>query len=198
MAANGVSSYDFGTVDGVSVEVRRSGRRKRSVQAYRDGTKIVVLLPASMSRGDEQRWVRQMVDRVIAAERRRRGGVPASDAALQARSALLARRYLPPDTAPDSVRWVTNQNSRWGSCTPSTKSIRLSHRLKAMPQWVVDYVLLHELTHLIVPGHGADFWAHLDGYPHTQRAQGYLEGVQATAQLTGAWDAADVVDEHAG
>lgn len=198
MAAADSTTYHFETIDGVPVEVRRSRRRKRSVQAYRDGTKIVVLLPASMSRSDERRWVRQMVDRVTSMERRRRGGVPASDEALLARSAVLSRRYLPTGTTPASVRWVTNQNSRWGSCTPSTKTIRLSHRLKSMPQWVVDYVLLHELTHLIVPGHGADFWAYLAGYAYTERAQGYLEGVQATAQLENAWELADVADEHVG
>lgn len=196
MAAADSTTYHFGTIDGVPVEVRRSRRRKRSVQAYRDGTKIVVLLPASMSRSDEKRWVHQMVDRVTSMERRRIGGIPASDEGLLTRSAMLSRRYLPAGTTPASVRWVTNQNSRWGSCTPSTKTIRLSHRLKSMPQWVVDYVLLHELTHLIVPGHGADFWAHLADYAYTERAQGYLEGVQATAQLENAWELADVADEH--
>ncbi|PRZ38538.1 hypothetical protein CLV47_1205 [Antricoccus suffuscus] len=198
MAAADSTTYQFGTIDGVPVEVRRSRRRKRSVQAYRDGAKIVVLLPASMSRSEQTRWVHQMVDKVTSMERRRRSGVPASDEALLARSAMLSRRYLPPDTTPASVRWVTNQNSRWGSCTPSTKVIRLSHRLKSMPQWVVDYVLLHELTHLIVPGHGADFWAHLTGYAYTERAQGYLEGVQATAQLENVWELGEVADEHAG
>ena len=77
---------------------------------------------------------------------------------------------------PTSVRWVTNQNGRWGSCTVEDGAIRLSHRLRAMPAYVVDYVLLHELVHLIVPGHGPAFWAELDTYPQTERARGYLDG----------------------
>ena len=78
---------------------------------------------------------------------------------------------------PASVRWVTNQNTRWGSCTSKDAAIRLSHRLKGMPEWVVDYVLLHELAHLLEPNHSARFWALVDAYPHTVKAKGFLEGV---------------------
>jgi hypothetical protein len=87
---------------------------------------------------------------------------------------------------------VGNQGSRWGSCTPSDGTIRLSSRLQGMPPWVVDYVLLHELAHLAVPGHGPRFWALLESYPRTERARGYLEGVAATAGL----DFSDTADEQ--
>jgi hypothetical protein len=53
-----------------------------------------------------------------------------------------------------------------------------------MPGYVLDYVVLHELAHLLVPGHGKDFWSLVDGYGRTERARGYLEGVSATAGLT--------------
>ena len=72
---------------------------------------------------------------------------------------LQYEQYLLGRAVPDTVRWVTNQNSRWGSCTPAEGSIRLSHRLRGMPEYVLDYVLLHELAHLLVPGHGTDDWA---------------------------------------
>jgi predicted metal-dependent hydrolase len=78
---------------------------------------------------------------------------------------------------------VANQGSRWGSCTPVDRTIRLSSRLQGMPSWVVDYVLVHELAHLLVPGHGPDFWALVEQFPRTERARGYLEGVSATAGL---------------
>ena len=42
---------------------------------------------------------------------------------------------------------------------------------------MVDYVLLHELAHLIEPGHSKRFWHWVDQYPRSERAQGYLEGV---------------------
>jgi predicted metal-dependent hydrolase len=91
---------------------------------------------------------------------------------------------------PTSVRWVSNQNSRWGSATPSDGSIRLSDKLRPMPQWVIDYVLLHELAHLLVAGHNAAFWKLLEAYPETERAKAFLEGVSfATSRGLPAGDA---------
>jgi predicted metal-dependent hydrolase len=52
-----------------------------------------------------------------------------------------------------------------------------------MPRWVVDYVLVHELAHLLEPGHGKRFWAWVDRYPKAERAKGYLTGWSAAAQL---------------
>ncbi|PWI44010.1 M48 family metallopeptidase [Streptomyces sp. ICBB 8177] len=163
------------------IEVRRSPRRRRTVSAYREGERTIVLLPARMSAAEEKRWVAVMLERLAAKERRQ----PRGDDALAERAARLSAQYLDGRARPDTVRWVTNQNSRWGSCTPAEGSIRLSHRLQGMPDHVIDYVLLHELAHLLVPGHGPDFWALLAAYPRTERARGYLEGVAAAAHLPG-------------
>ena len=162
------------------VEVRRSRRRRRTVSAYRseDGT-IVVLLPARMTKAEEAEWVATMVARLERSERR---GRP-SDETLARRAETLSQRYLEGLARPASVRWVDNQQHRWGSCTPADRTIRLSNRLQGMPTWVIDYVLLHELAHLLVPGHGPRFWRLLEAYPRTERARGYLEGVVAADRL---------------
>ncbi|MFJ8625453.1 M48 family metallopeptidase [Kitasatospora sp. NPDC093550] len=165
--------------DGRRVEVRRSARRSRTVSAYREGDRTVVLIPARMSHAEEQRWVAQMLEKLAAQESRRIPG----DEALMARARELSAAYLDDRAHPTQVRWVTNQNSRWGSCTPSEGTIRLSHRLQGMPEYVLDYVLLHELAHLLVPDHGPAFWALLEAYPRTERARGYLEGVVSAARL---------------
>jgi predicted metal-dependent hydrolase len=55
--------------------------------------------------------------------------------------------------------------------------------LRGVPPWVLDYVLLHELAHLLEPGHGPAFWALLESYPRTERARGYLEGLSAAREL---------------
>jgi predicted metal-dependent hydrolase len=161
------------------VEVRRSTRRRRTVSAYREGERTVVLIPARMSRAEERRWVSLMLERLARQDARLRP----SDDELMARAGELSRRHLDGRARPASVRWVTNQGSRWGSCTPADRTIRLSTRLQGMPAWVVDYVLVHELAHLLEAGHGPDFWALVDRYPRTERARGYLEGVSATAEL---------------
>jgi len=162
-----------------TVEIRRSRRRKRSVQAYRDGAKIVVMMPASFSAAEEKRWVDTMVQRI---ERRELRRVPTDDALME-RAARLSTRYLDGRADGAKVRWVDNQRSRWGSCTPSDRTIRLSRRLQGMPEWVLDYVLLHELTHLIEPDHGARFWQWLERYPRTERARGFLDGAAMAAGL---------------
>ncbi|MFH9609865.1 M48 family metallopeptidase [Streptomyces sp. NPDC017448] len=162
-----------------AVEVRRSTRRRKSVSAYREGDRTIVLIPARMSQAEERRWVGVMLDKLAAQESRRVPG----DTELSERAARLSAQYFDGRARPVSVRWVTNQNTRWGSCTPAEGSIRLSHRLQGMPEYVVDYVLLHELAHLLVPGHGPEFWRLLEAYPRTERARGYLEGVVAAGQL---------------
>ena len=147
--------------------------------AYRDGTRTVVLIPARFTVAQEREWVDRMVARLSAKDRRRR---PA-DGDLTARAAELSRRYLDGRARPTSVSWVRNQNTRWGSCTPADGTIRLSARLQGMPPWVLDYVLLHELAHLLEQGHGPRFWALVATYPRTERARGYLEGFAAARDL---------------
>lgn len=160
------------------VEVRRSARRKRTVTAFREEGRIVVLMPQRMSRAEQQRWVDEMVTKLLNRERRTRA--PATDTALQTRAAELAERYLADQVdelrPPTSVVWVTNQRHRWGSCTPATGTIRLTNRLQKFPSWVVDYVLLHELCHLYEVEHSARFWRLLSAYPETEKAKGYLIG----------------------
>ncbi|WP_405772908.1 M48 family metallopeptidase [Streptomyces sp. NBC_01538] len=164
-----------------AIEVRRSARRRRTVSAYREGDRTVVLIPARMSEAEEKRWVTVMLDKLAAQESKTKR-VP-GDTELAERAEQLSAQYFDGRARPASVRWVTNQNTRWGSCTPAEGSIRLSHRLQGMPEYVVDYVLLHELAHLLVPGHGPRFWRLLDAYPRTERARGYLEGVVAADRL---------------
>ena len=163
------------------VEVRRSSRRTRTVTAYRERDTIVVLIPQRMSKADEQSFVKDMVERVLAREMR--ASAPRGDDALATRARELAAIYLAPalDHAPEptAVSWVTNQQQRWGSCTPSTGVIRLSHRLRPLPAWVVDYVLLHELAHLVEPTHSEHFWSLVGRYPAAEKAKGYLEGFLA-------------------
>lgn len=184
------------------VEVRRSAKRRRTVTAYREGERIVVLMPARFSSAEERRWVDDMVARLSRRERRQLSGSRRSDAALAERAAELSREYLDGRAVPASIRWVDNMTTRWGSCTTVDRTIRISSRLRRMPGWVVDYVIVHELTHLLVADHDADFWALVARYRRTERARGFLEGaVFDRAAFDGAEvDGAEVdgADEPAG
>lgn len=163
------------------VEVRRSARRRRTVSAYREGERTIVLLPARMSVAEEEQWVATMLERLDAQERRSKP----SDEELWIRAQRLSSRYLDGRALPRSVRWVSNQRSRWGSCTVQDGSIRLSDRLQGMPEWVIDYVLLHELAHLLEPSHGPEFWVLLEGCSDVERARGFLDGWSLALQRAG-------------
>ncbi len=152
-----------------------------------------MLLPARMTRAEEDEWVATMLERLEKSEKRRRP----SDAGLLRRARELNTKYLDGLAVPATVRWVDNQNSRWGSCTPDDRAIRLSRRLEGMPTWVIDYVLVHELAHLREVGHTPEFWELVDRFPKAEKAKGFLEGVAAASQLDLSADPPDCSDEGA-
>ncbi len=162
------------------VEIRRSNRRRRTLTVFREQGQLVAVVPAGLTRRQADELVPALVTRFLAKEARR--VVPAGDPELHARALELAHRYLlqqVPGGLPDfQVRWVSNQTRRWGSCTPTEGRIRISDRLRGVPRWVGDYVLLHELAHLVEPTHSARFWQLLSAYPDAARARGFLEGLE--------------------
>ncbi len=190
--ARGGSSTDGAAVPLVAgageavVEVRRSSRRRRTVTAYQESGRTVVLIPAAFSPAEERRWVAQMVAKLQTREERRRRSLGGDDE-LMARARALSVAHFDGLAEPATVRWVDNQLRRWGSCTPADRSIRLSSRLRSMPEYVVDYVLVHELVHLLEPTHDERFWTLVARYPRAERARGFLEGVEL-ANTTGAAD----------
>ena len=147
------------------VRVVRSARRKKTVSARLVDGELVVRVPAGLGPEREAELVADMV--ASFARRFRSDTIDLHD-----RAAVLARRH--DLRSPTSIRWVSNQSGRWGSCTPATGDIRISDRLAGMPTWVLDYVIVHELAHLEIAGHGPDFWAIVDRYPRTERARGFL------------------------
>lgn len=161
---------------GERVLVRRSARRRRTVSITRREGDLVIAIPAAFSARQEREWAKKMVDQLVAKESRRR---PArrSDAQLMAMAREVSEAHLGGRAHPASVTWSTRQNTRWGSCTPADGTIRLSHQLQGMPDYVVRSVMMHELVHLLVPGHGPEFKALMAAYPQAEKAQGFLDGV---------------------
>ena len=147
------------------VKVVRSARRQKTIGARMTGGVLVVTIPSWATGEQEDQWVDEMVTRM-----RRRAATSPID--LVARARTLAGRYNL--QLPASIRWVDNQASRWGSCTPADRTVRVSSRLAELPGWVVDAVIVHELAHLDEAHHNDRFWSIVDRYPLAERARGYL------------------------
>ncbi|HEX4904571.1 MAG TPA: M48 family metallopeptidase [Acidimicrobiales bacterium] len=148
------------------VEVVRSKKRRKTISALQVSDDLLrVSIPASCTKAEEQHWVDEMVKRFT-----KRALADKVD--LERRARELADQHGFPQ--PASVRWVDNQHTRWGSCTPADGTIRLSSRMVDFPRWVIDSVLVHELAHLLEHGHGPRFDALCARYPLTERATGYL------------------------
>ena len=164
-----------------SVEIRVSTRRRKSSQAHLESGKVVVVVPAHLSTAEREEVAARLAFRMLDHSARRAVG---SDRELEARARELADAYLD-GVRPTSIRFVTNQARRWGSCTPATGTIRLSSRLRSLPTWVLDAVLLHELAHLLEPSHSARFKALCARYPRHAEADAYLLGFEHGAGTAG-------------
>jgi predicted metal-dependent hydrolase len=156
------------------ITIVRSRRRKKTIQTkYGDG-RLWIFLPAGMSTEDEQKWVDKMIERNERWQQKK--FLQKSDTWLQQRAQELNKKYF--DGALDfSITFVTNQHSRFGSCTSIDKTIRIAERVKTMPLWVQDYIIIHELTHLLHPDHSKKFWKKVNQFKYAERAKGYLLAV---------------------
>ncbi len=155
----------------VPVEVRTSTRRRKTATAFWQDDTVVVVLPSWMRPPQSDAMVESLVRRVVAQRPNRH----ASDEDLAERASYLARAYLQ-GTLPRSIRWVSNQRHRWGSCSLASRDIRVSERLRVVPPWVLDAVLVHELAHLDEPSHSPTFRQLAARYPRMDEADTFLQG----------------------
>jgi predicted metal-dependent hydrolase len=154
------------------VEVRVSTRRKKTSEARWVGERIVVSLPAHLDAESRRKTTDWLVERLLT---RHRPQAHLGDEELLERAIALSERYLVGER-PGSVRWVTNQTARWGSCSYYSGDIRVSYRLRAVPEWVLDSVLVHEIAHLTHPDHSRAFHRLAGGYPRHEEAAVFLAG----------------------
>jgi predicted metal-dependent hydrolase len=153
------------------VKVIRTKRRSRSASARMVKDTLYVRVPHCISDEDLQSIVK---DFKVKIEKKLLKRQLNTDQALGARARELNRQYFSGKLRLDSIEYVTDQNSKFGCCDYQLRKIRIAHHVASMPAWVRDYVLIHELAHLVHHGHDADFWATVAKYRHMERAKGYL------------------------
>jgi predicted metal-dependent hydrolase len=172
-AAQGRVSDSSWTTDGITVQVVRSERRKKSVTArLLNWHTLQVRAPADISDSDLRRIVQQFLAQVRETQSKLRHF--ASDEGLQQRAMQLNRTFFKGELRWRSIRFVGNQTKTFGSCSPARGTIRISDRLMRVPSFVLDYVIMHELVHLVHPDHSQAFWELVYRYDKTERARGYL------------------------
>ncbi len=136
------------------------GRRRLLEVAYADAASSVSLTPrklllqvrpeADVQRREAvlERWYRQQVQLAV----------PALLATWEPRLGVQAGLVA-----------VQRMKTKWGSCTPATQGIRLNTELAKKPRECLEYILVHELVHLLEPTHNARFAALMDGFLPTWR-----------------------------
>jgi predicted metal-dependent hydrolase len=170
------------TRDGTPVvRVIRSPRRRSTITArlVENGTVLEVLAPAGISEAELAPAIEKLKVRALRHAKKRE---TADDEDLARRAAELNRECFGGRLRCREIRYVTNQQHRFGSCTPATGTIRISHRVATLPGWVRDYVIVHELAHLAEANHGKRFWKLVERYPKTERARGYLMALGLAGQ----------------
>ena len=157
--------------DRPEVEIRASTRRKKTGTAHWSGSRIIVQIPARIKGRERATFVDDLVERLMT----QRPQNAAGDASLEERARALAGLYND-GVEPSSVRWVKNQRARWASCSPASREIRVSNRLRQCPEWVIDAVLVHELAHLQEADHSPRFNEIADRHPRQGESALFLEG----------------------
>jgi predicted metal-dependent hydrolase len=163
----------------VSVVLKRDKRLTKTSRWERlpDGT-LLLRVPYRLPNRRVAALLEQVVhqlDKSIRLHRQRNDGV------LRQRAEMVNKKYFMGTIQWNAICWVSNMQSHLGSCTrggPTDGQIRISDKIKDWPDWVVDYVIAHELLHRKYPNHSAVFWKELrDAYPLTEQARGFIQGM---------------------
>jgi predicted metal-dependent hydrolase len=163
--------------EAIEVKVSQDGRLRTRIHWELRGSQVRIRVPRGMAGKELDQHVADIVTRVTRQRAQARGR---ADQDLEALARQINRTYFDGGIRWNSIRWVSNMRKRLGSCSSGGATdgdIRISDRIRGWPQWVVEYIVAHELSHCKVPGHGPEFWALVSRYPKTERARGFLLGV---------------------
>ncbi|MBI4744674.1 MAG: M48 family metallopeptidase [Actinobacteria bacterium] len=153
-----------------------SQRRKKTVEVKIIDGAFCFYFPAGISAKQEKECIDKLISRANKSKHKK--SQKETDRELKERADRLNNLYFKGSLAISSIKYVDNQKHRNGSCSPLLKTIRISDKVAKMPKWVLDYVIVHELAHLIEPNHSRRFWEIVNRYKYAERARGFLMGCQ--------------------
>ncbi len=138
---------------------------------------LEIVVPSTMPAVERERWADVMWRKL----ERRIGRAQPSDERLADRAQKLTARHFGGRLHWTSIGFA-DMERLWGSCTFTDGAIRIARRAAALPDWVLDYLIVHELAHLLESDHGREFHELENRYPLTERAKGYLLAVDSIAR----------------
>jgi len=155
----------------MEVKIIRSRRRKRTIGARLIKDELLVSAPLAIS---QERLDKIIADFKVKFVRKKLKQELDRKQNLIDIAGKLNEKYFQNKLKINSIEYVSDQNSKYGCCNYRDACIRISHRVGLMPGWVRDYVIIHELAHLIEPNHSSAFWNIVCRYKLAERARGYL------------------------
>jgi predicted metal-dependent hydrolase len=162
------------TIDDTALTVQVERKRVKNVNARLREQTMIVSAPLEMPDSELDPIIVDLGRRLLRRVHARR--VNAGEDALALARRVAARFPRPPEVA--QAIFVTTQESRWGSYSAATRTIRLNAALRPMPRWVLEAVVAHELAHVTHLDHSPAFWTLLRRVcPETDRARAFLAGV---------------------
>lgn len=174
-------------VGGISIVVTWKRIRHAHLRVHRDG-RVTMSAPTGVRLRDLEAFAISRLEWIRRQQSRMRHlptevSPPIVDAETLARHKAILKELLPPLIAKWEERlkvrltgyYLRRMKSRWGTCNYRTKYIRLNTELATKPRHLLEYVLVHEMVHLIVPNHGKRFIALMDEhYPSWRQARSEL------------------------
>lgn len=154
----------------METRIIRDKRRKRSLAFTIAANTLTIHVPVRLSENRLNSHVEEIKMRIEKENQQR-------IRSLRQRMEKLNREYFQGRLKVKSISFSKRQKLRFGSCSPKENTIRLSHQLLTAPTFVLNYVIVHELAHLLEANHSSKFWDLVYRYPHTERARGYLLAV---------------------
>jgi predicted metal-dependent hydrolase len=155
----------------MEVKIIRSKRRKRTISARLIKNTLLVSAPLMISR---ERLDKIVADFKVKFEKKKLKQELDRKQSLIDIARKLNEKYFENKLKINSIEYATDQNSKYGCCNFRDAKIRISHKIGLMPEWVRDYVVIHEMAHLVEPNHSSAFWQIVSRYNLAERARGYL------------------------
>ncbi len=161
-------------INGIEIEIQKKKIKNLHLHVRPDG-RVYISAPKWTSEAEIVRFARANIG-WIEAKRKQYGEKPGPEY-YKSRKKELDQKIMLLLPKWENITGLRCQNwhtrymtSRWGSCIPSKGRLCFNLQLVDKPERCLEYVILHELLHLIHPGHGADFKSDLTYYMPEWRA----------------------------